>query len=661
MKKIVKTLAWTFISLLIILGLAFATVTIFINPNKIKPYLTKIVAEETGHELSIDGDLKWTFYPLLGVSAEHVILKNKVGFPNEPFVNANKIIVSVQLKPLFSKQINIDEIFLQDAQINLTKLNSTQNNWTFEKSSKPKNETTETSKPDEYSIDISKIIVQNANIKYNNIPDHKTTTIKKLNLSTKNIQPEKPFNLNTDFFYDNSHYVFEGSVRFNAADEILVLKNYQLKIQGKKETTISGEVELNLKSELLSLKPFSIQLPGFKAIGNLKGTNIFKQAHFQGHIETNSFSPKKIAESLGYPLHTASHDALSSAKFSANISTDTNAIQLENLRGNLDKTQLNGTVKWNLSTKLLNFTLNGDQLSLDNYKMSNASSKKAENNLTNHNKSSSFKANGKLSFNSLMADKVRLDRFSTNLSYENDILNLTNMVGGIFGGTTSGSASISTKTKDAVIQINQRLSGINISAAEKLLVGESKLSGTANATANLRLQGDLSNLNGNLNFASQNGEIKGVDLDYQIQRAASMIQRTETSTKDRGKTPYSTLSSVATIKNGVIHNSQVLLESPTFKVTAEGSTNLLSKAINYNLQLKSKKSVDINTDILRMDLSDYEIPVRITGTFDDFNVQLNVVELTKIAAKKQLLKQIQKATERPLNETIDAIKKALPF
>lgn len=661
MKKIVKTLGWILISILVIAGLGFAAVTLFVNPNTIKPYLTKMVSEQTGQELAIEGDLKWTFYPLIGVSADHVVLKNKPGFPNEPLVNANKIIVSVQLKPLFSKQIKIDEILLQDTQINLTKINSSQNNWTFEKSSNSKNESTEASNTDKYSLDISKIIVLNATIKYNNIPEHKTTIISKLNFATKNIQPEKPFNLNTDFNYEKSHYVFEGNVQLNVKDAIIILKNYQLKIDGKKETKISGNADLNIKSQQLILNPFSIDLPGFKATGNLKGINVFNNPNISGHIDTNTFNPKKIAEAFGYPLHTASNEALSSAKLSANISANTHAIQLDNLRGTLDNSKLTGSVKWNFSNKLLNFSINGDQLSLEKYKMSNESAKNNEQNSSHQNKNSSFKANGKITFNSIVADKIRLDRFSSNLSYEDDILNLTNIVGGIFGGTTTGSASVSTKTNTPVIQINQKFTGINISSAEKLLIGESKISGTADATANLRIQGDVNNLNGNLNFISRNGEIQDIDLDYQIQRAASLIQRSENTSKDRGKTPYSTLSSVATINNGVIHNTQVLLESPTFKVSADGSTNLVTKAINYNLQLKSKKSVDINTDILRMDLSDYEIPVKITGNFDDFSVKLDVVALTKTAAKKQLIKQIQKASERPLSETIDAIKKALPF
>ncbi len=660
MKKILKILVWILLSLVVIAGLAFAAVTIFINPNNIKPYLTKMVAEQSGQELAIEGELKWTLYPLLGVSAEHVILKNKPNFPNEPLINAKKIIVSVQLRPLFSKQIKIDEILMSDVDINLTKNNASENNWTLEKSKSAKNEETETATAQKYSVDISKILIQNANIKYNNIPEHKITSLTKLNFSTKNMQLEKPFKLNADFNYDNSHYIFAGNVEFHSEDELLVLRDYRLTIQGKKDTKISGDAELNFKSEQLVLKPFHIQLPSFKAVGNIQGSKVFSTPNIIGHLDTENFNLKNVATSLGYPIHTASSDALSSALISMDLTIIPNVIQLDNIRGTIDQTKFTGSLRWNMVNSLLNFTIIGNQISLNKYKMASESTKTADQGAKNQS-NSNFKANGKLSFGTIIADKIQFDRFSSNLSYEDEVLNLTNIVAGIFGGTTTGSASISTKTKEPVIQINQNLSGINISAAEKLLIGESKISGTANVQANLRVQGEVNNLNGNINFVSRNGEIQGVDLDYQLQRAASLIQRSDNAAKDRGKTPYSTLSSVATIKNGVVYNSQVLLESPTFKVSADGATNLVSKAIDYNLKLKSKKSIDINTEILHMDLSDYEIPVTITGTFDEFNVKLNVVELSKAAAKKQLIKQIEKAAERPLGDTIESIRKALPF
>lgn len=54
--------------------LAAVALVIFIDPNKIKPMLSEQVLHETGYKVNIDGALSWSFYPRLGVKAEHVVV-----------------------------------------------------------------------------------------------------------------------------------------------------------------------------------------------------------------------------------------------------------------------------------------------------------------------------------------------------------------------------------------------------------------------------------------------------------------------------------------------------------------------------------------------------------------------------------------------------------
>jgi len=73
--KIVKKLIYLVILIALVVVVALAGLFFFVDPNKLKPVITKEVSKRTGYELTIEGNLSWSFYPLVGIKAQHMLLR----------------------------------------------------------------------------------------------------------------------------------------------------------------------------------------------------------------------------------------------------------------------------------------------------------------------------------------------------------------------------------------------------------------------------------------------------------------------------------------------------------------------------------------------------------------------------------------------------------
>lgn len=125
------------IKFLIILALVFIVVVVggvaaffaFADPNDFKDQIIAQVREETGRQLTLDGQLEWGFYPKIHLKAGPLALSNAEGFGDEPFLAAEEFQFAVATMPLLKKQIEMDTVKLYGARINLAKDAQGHTNW----------------------------------------------------------------------------------------------------------------------------------------------------------------------------------------------------------------------------------------------------------------------------------------------------------------------------------------------------------------------------------------------------------------------------------------------------------------------------------------------------------------------------------------------------
>lgn len=95
--KLVKILFSIVLLIVVVAAIAFACLTMLVDPNKLKPVLANEVLKSTGYELKIDGNLSWSFFPRLGVKVEHMTLNE----PHHPaFIDLRDVTIASEIRQL---------------------------------------------------------------------------------------------------------------------------------------------------------------------------------------------------------------------------------------------------------------------------------------------------------------------------------------------------------------------------------------------------------------------------------------------------------------------------------------------------------------------------------------------------------------------------------
>jgi AsmA protein len=168
---------------------------------------------------------------------------------------------------------------------------------------------------------------------------------------------------------------------------------------------------------------------------------------------------------------------------------------------------------------------------------------------------------------------------------------------------------------------------------------QGRLSGHANMDLKATAKGTglarvLQSLNGHFDAYLTEGAVEGVDVGYELARAQALINRDPTPSRENTRhTPFDAFKMSAEIVNGIAKTSDLLISSQVVRVTGQGSANLPSKAIDLRLSASILKSP---TSTLA------DIPLKITGTYQDPTVKADVDTLVKGQLKQKLQDVLKK-------------------
>jgi AsmA protein len=74
------------LSLIIIIVIILAALPFVIDPNDYRDEIVEAVEKQTGRKLTIDGELKLSVFPWVGIEIGKMALGNAQGFGDNPFV-----------------------------------------------------------------------------------------------------------------------------------------------------------------------------------------------------------------------------------------------------------------------------------------------------------------------------------------------------------------------------------------------------------------------------------------------------------------------------------------------------------------------------------------------------------------------------------------------
>ncbi|WP_438436826.1 outer membrane assembly protein AsmA [Kluyvera sichuanensis] len=114
MRRILTTL----MILLVVLVAGLSSLVLLVNPNDFRSYMVKQVEARSGYQLQLDGSLRWHVWPRLSILSGRMTLTAPGA--SAPLVRADNMRLDVALMPLLSHQLQVKQVMLKGAVIQLT-------------------------------------------------------------------------------------------------------------------------------------------------------------------------------------------------------------------------------------------------------------------------------------------------------------------------------------------------------------------------------------------------------------------------------------------------------------------------------------------------------------------------------------------------------------
>ncbi len=176
-------------------ALVFILFTV-INPNRYRGTLENLVAQQSGLQLSIAGDMSWQFWPVFGIGIDDVRLRN----PDSPQELASFSRISLRLDPagLLRGQLNMQELLAENLHVNWIVDRNGNSNWPVGREQPASTNAPANTSPNEVpvAVNIEQITLSNASFL---IQDHQRdlhADIRNINLSSRNTNLDyQPFPL----------------------------------------------------------------------------------------------------------------------------------------------------------------------------------------------------------------------------------------------------------------------------------------------------------------------------------------------------------------------------------------------------------------------------------------------------------------------------------
>ncbi len=113
-----RRLLTTLMILLVVLVAGLSALVLLVNPNDFRAYMVRQVESRSGYQLNLDGPLRWHVWPQLSILSGRMSLTAPGA--SQPLVSADNMRLDVALIPLLSHQLQVRQVMLKGAVIQLT-------------------------------------------------------------------------------------------------------------------------------------------------------------------------------------------------------------------------------------------------------------------------------------------------------------------------------------------------------------------------------------------------------------------------------------------------------------------------------------------------------------------------------------------------------------
>ena len=703
MKSVAKVLGLVVGAVALLLIAALFFLTRLFDPNDYKDDIRAAAREQGNVELTLDGDIGWSLFPWLGMELKDVGVA-PVDNPAQPLAKVGTLGLGVKVLPLLRQQVRMSDVILDDVQLQLVRNDQGVGNWetvgpqdsagAAEGDAGSGAEQPEDTAGSAFDITIESVQVTNASVHYEDRQSGQILSLDEANLTTGALIPGEPFDvsflglltldqpamrvrmdLNTvaTLQPDEQRYLLSGvDLKVDASGEPFSGRAVNLQLQG------DGLVDL--AEQVAELTQLRLSLADMRATGQLKLSQLDTEPQLAGRLDVAAFDARDLLRDIGQTLpDMADPGALSSVALSANLEGGASSLMLNDLQLALDGFALQGSLGLaDFERQALRFDLAGDTLNLDNYLPPSAEAEGSSGSAGSGGSRSQsapepwsddailplealarLDVDGKLALQQVTLTGQDIKPFNLAVKARDGVVRLTQLDGGIFGGTFAASGSIDTRKTPVSSALKAQLQKIDSAAAQQAYDIPQQVRGLLDMNLDVTAGGNslrrwMGSLNGGASFKVEDGALLGVNLEQQVCRAIALANRKSLSSEHGSdNTPFEQLDGSFTIRNGVVSNSNLVVDLPGLAGKGRGEINLPEQRLDYRvgLLLKGDRS-EMPDEACQINerYADIEWPIRCQGYLHNAGSSCGVdtEEVGKIAARL-----VGNEVQRKLEERID--------
>jgi AsmA protein len=565
--------------------------------------IERIVENATGRQLTIEGDVGVSYWPVLGLRAEDTKLANVEGGRAPSFIAADEIDIGVELRPLLDRQIVVRRLVLQRPQIALEVNSDGEPNWILTPRRPPP--TTPPTRPTEPSIDLARtnlreVRVIDGEVSFYDARQGSGWLIGDTDLSTAITALDEPMRLS-------------GSIRYNDRPIELTAE------LGNPGAMTRGELtplRLTLESELLTT--------------SFSGQTVAASGELAGNITASGPSLRDLASWTGSPLQggvglgqfaVSGRIVIGGGRYdfsNAGFSVD----QLRG-RGDFILSEVRGKPYLSGRLELFDFDLNpyltgeapppasegeavaaaampaaGDESSTAEIAVVDAPPRALDVQAAptetpiNFSGLQAFNADLELVTHAVLVQHMRIDSSRLNLVLNDGYMAATLHNLALYGG--SGRGRFEVDARAPATRIVQDLAFSNLDARRFLTdaINFTNVEGRAEITIDVRAEGRtqtelLSSIDGRTHIEVVSGTLHGVDLGG-VSRTIRNALRGEL-TAPEARTPFQGISATFAIADGVLASDDLSFNTVDLRIPGIGVIDVPRRRIDVRLAPRSPR------------------------------------------------------------------------
>jgi AsmA protein len=217
-------------------------------------------------------------------------------------------------------------------------------------------------------------------------------------------------------------------------------------------------------------------------------------------------------------------------------------------------------------------------------------------------------------------------------------LAVENRVQSFYQGRLTGRLGLDLRGAEPEVSLTQKAKGIQPGPLIADLTGNASLTGTGDLSADLRsagwsAEGLRRNLAGKLSVQVRDGTLEGFNLERLIRESEARVKGRKAPANLPTQTRFQDLRASADIRDGILHNRDLLIMADHLRITGAGEIDLGRERFDYRFEpvlLESPPGQGID------ELVGIPVPVGLSGSFVHPHWSVDLVSALRAVAEREL-------------------------